>query len=86
MPLILYKCENNDCKNQFSVFVGRASDISSKSECKKCGGGAKRVFGAPAVSSKLTVDNGAASKAVEIYPDQVEVFKDHNKKGQNRGD
>lgn len=65
----------------------KASEVQSKTNCKKCGGSnAVRQLSAPSSISKIVVDNGVQAKAVEIIPEVIESNKEMSKKGYNRGD
>ena len=70
MPIIAYSCV---CKNVIKKFFRSAKDAPSSFVCEKCGGNMKKMLSPPNSLSKITVDNGAQARAVEIVPNIIEI-------------
>lgn len=82
MPQIFFVC--TECDHQVRRFYA-ASDVKgipNKSDCPECQAkdGLVRQLGRPASVSKVRIDNGLQSKAVEIRPDIIEI----NEKASNK--
>lgn len=86
MPLIRYQCSDEACGAPTKVlYTSTANGVAPTTPCKVCGKDSKRVFSAPNSVSKITIDNGTQARAVETYPDIMELREDRIK-GPNRGD
>jgi hypothetical protein len=85
MPLINYKCENQECGAVFQKLYKKASDAPMALECKICKNNSKKLLSAPSSFSKMVIDQGVG-RAVELFPDVMEVREQHSKAGHNRGD
>lgn len=84
MPIILYKCDN--CDNEFKKFHRTSKDILNKIQCD-CGGQLGRQLSSPSQRSKIVIDNGVQTKAVEIDREIVEIIEDREKADlKKRGD
>jgi len=86
MPMINYKCQAPTCGAFFSILVHKSSDIEPTYACKECGCVSKRSLSSPNSSSKIMVGKETQARAVEIYPDVIELNHERAKTGQNRGD
>lgn len=86
MPMITYLCEKQECGATSSFLYRKSTDAPKHNECKTCGSPCKKTLSKPSSVSKITVDNGLQARAVEMYPDVMEVRADHSKNGYNRGD
>lgn len=84
MPMISYKCTS--CHNCFGVLVQNAKTAEPHYACKKCGSLSKKTLSAPNSSSKIIVGAENQARAVEIYPDVIELNQERSKNGYNRGD
>jgi hypothetical protein len=62
----------------------KVGKIPSEKKCSACGGDSKRTLSAPASTSKISVDNGSQSRAVEIVPNIIELNEERRKKEQRR--
>lgn len=70
MPMIAYGCE---CGQVIKKFVRMAKDAPSSLTCTNCSKSMKKLLSAPSSTSKIVIDNGVQSRAVEIHPDIVEI-------------
>lgn len=77
MPLIHYLCI---CDYSATKFFRKAKDAPSSFPCAKCGKEQKKQLSAPSSSSKITVDNGVQSRAVEILPNIIELNEERSSK------
>jgi putative FmdB family regulatory protein len=84
MPRIEYACTK--CKRIFKRFFSKASSIVDTTECKFCKEEAERILSAPTTKSTMVIDNGLQGRKTEIIHDIVEMNKERDKKGYNRGD
>jgi hypothetical protein len=84
MPLIDYVCDS--CGGVTKCLYKTGLNVPNQADCKHCKGVAKRRLSGGSSSSKIVVDNGVQARAVEIYPDVMEVRENHAKSGHNRGD
>lgn len=84
MPRVLYfcsKCNVSDKKN-----YRLSKDILNKIQCE-CGGELVRQLSSPTQRSKMVIDNGVQSKAVELDREIVEIIEDREKSElKKRGD
>ena len=76
MPLIGYKCTCGRSENRM-VDPRKVGHLASREKCPDCGNDTlKRQLGKTNSVSKITVDNGAQGKAVEIVPEVIDsVYK-----------
>lgn len=83
MPLIGFKCKKCEHTETKMFASNEIKGIKNKQPCPKCGAvdSFVRQLGAPASASKMTMDNGVQSKAVEVYSNIVELNEDRAKKG-----
>lgn len=70
MPILSYKCE---CGISKKTLV-RAKEIKTHEQICTCGKKMKRILNAPASVSKMIIDQGFQSKAIEVMTDIVEVM------------
>lgn len=68
MPLIRYICS---CNKTASKFYRLAKDAPSGFTCTDCGKEFKKQLSSPSNASKITIDNGAQAKAVEVNLDVI---------------
>lgn len=84
MPRILYSCSK--CSLMKKKFYKPFSEISQEIQCE-CGGKLIRQLSSPTQRSKITVDNGVQTKAVELDRNIVEQIEDRDKQDlKKRGD
>jgi DNA-directed RNA polymerase subunit RPC12/RpoP len=84
MPRILYLCLK--CNEETKKFYRSSNNILNKIDCK-CGGELLRQLSSPNQRSKIVVDNGVQTKAVEIDREIVEIIEDREKADlKKRGD
>lgn len=81
MPRILYIC--NKCKKSNKKFFKSSTEIQNKINCD-CGGEFERQLSSPSQRSKMVIDNGVQSKAVELDREIVEIIEDREKSDLNR--
>jgi len=84
MPRIEYLCSS--CKKVFKKYYSKAGAIQDKIECKFCDKKAERQLSAPSSKSTMTIDNGVQGRSTEIIHDIIEMNKERDEKGYNRGD
>jgi len=86
MPLIAYKCSS--CGLLKSKLVN-SKDIASLKNSEACPFCNKETFirqlGAPATTSKITIDNGFQQKSVDINPHVIEDNIKRSKQEPDRG-
>lgn len=78
MPIIAYSCSS--CKNIAKKFYRLVPQAPGVLVCDKCNGEMKKLLSAPSSVSKISVDNGAQARAVEIIPDIIELNQERNDK------
>ena len=84
MPRILYLCSK--CSSESKKFYRSSNDILNKINCE-CGGELLRQLSSPNQRSKIIIDNGVQTKAVEIDREIVEIIEDREKADlKKRGD
>ena len=86
MPLVKYFCTNTECSHTFPLLFKKANQIKNVEVCPKCSGEAKRQLSGSSSQSKIMVDNGRQSRAVEIHPDIARINFERSQKPPNRGD
>jgi len=84
MPRIDYLCSG--CKKAFKKYFSKSGAITDKIKCKFCTEEADRQLSAPSSKSTMTLDNGVQGRATEIMHDIIDLNKERDKKGYNRGD
>ena len=77
MPLFAYSCE---CKNVIKKFFRQAKDAPASFSCPSCKKDAKKMLSSPNSTSKIVVDNGVQSRAVEITPNIIEINEERANK------
>lgn len=82
MPLIEYKCKKCGLIKNKLVQSKDMKGLVSKETCPSCGaeGSLIRQLGAAASSSKMTIDNGAMAKSVEVLTNIVELNQERSQK------
>ena len=85
MPRIEYSCKSEKCKRVFKKFFSKASSIAETIECKFCKEEAERILSAPTTKSVMVIDNGVQGRQTEIIHDIVDMNKERDEKGYNRG-
>jgi len=71
--LIMFSCNNPECKNSISKFFKSHKDIPPFLDCGECGTGKlEREYSSPSSKSTVFVDNGMQAKTVEVLSEVVE--------------
>lgn len=84
MPRIMYHCSK--CGLNKKRFFNKLTDIADEMECPRCKHEMERVLGSPSSKSTMIVDNGAQARETEIIHDIIELNKERDEKGYNRGE
>lgn len=77
MPLISYSCK---CGNALKKYVKSPKDALASVTCDKCGAEASKSFGSTSSSHKVTIDNGAMARRIDVLPDIMEINDERSDK------
>lgn len=67
MPMIIFKCNNPDCKNKITKIFKKDHKVPPFLDCGECGTGKlERQLGAPSSHKTQIIDNGLQAKKVEL--------------------
>lgn len=82
MPLIEFKCNKCGLLKNKMVQLKELKGLSSKETCPSCNteNSLIRILGGAASVSKMTIDNGAMAKSVEIVTNIIELSKERSEK------
>lgn len=82
MPIIAYACEDKHVSKKYHR-QAKEAPVSLTCECGKV---SKRQLSMPSSASKVTIDNGFQSRAVEVNMDVIESNKERSTKDYTKED
>lgn len=77
MPLIAYSCSSG---HKSKKFFRESKTSPATLVCDKCGEEMNRLLSSPSSLSKIVIDNGIQSRAVEVDPNIVEINEERSQK------
>jgi putative FmdB family regulatory protein len=80
----MYRCPS--CGHDTKKFFNNVDSVTESTTCKNCGEKAERQLSSPSSKSTMIVDNGLQARETEIIHDIVNLNKERDEKGYNRGD
>lgn len=71
--IVLYICNNPDCKNEIKKSFRNYKDVAPFLDCGACGTGKlERTLQAPSSKSTQFIDNGSQARRVEVMDAVIE--------------
>ena len=73
MAMVVFKCNNPNCKNKITKIFKKTKDIPPFLDCGACGTGKlERQLGSPSSHKTQMIDNGLYARKVEVRDAVVE--------------